>query len=68
MVLSLGRILEAVVSLEVVNACISRGVFERPYRTGMRYLALVDPSCGSADSFTLAIAHRDADSLNPGRH
>ena len=55
--------LEAFVSLEVVNACISRGVFERPYQSGMRYVAFTDPSGGSADSFTLAIAHRDADSL-----
>jgi hypothetical protein len=29
----------------------------------MRYVAFTDPSGGSADSFTLAIAHRDADSL-----
>jgi hypothetical protein len=55
--------LEAFVSLEVVNSCISRGVYERPYRAGQRYVGFVDPSGGSADSFTLAIAHRDADSL-----
>lgn len=55
--------LEAFVSLEVANSCISHGVFERPFRAGIRYVGFVDPSGGSADSFTLAIAHRDADFL-----
>jgi hypothetical protein len=55
--------IESFVSLEVVQACIKRGVYERPYQSGMRYVGFVDPSGGSADSFTLAIAHRDADSL-----
>ena len=32
---------------------------ELPSRTGTRYVAFVDPSGGSQDSFTLAIAHRE---------
>ncbi|MDR6302560.1 hypothetical protein GGQ85_000236 [Nitrobacter vulgaris] len=54
---------ESFVSLEVIKACIAQGVFERPHQSRFRYFAFVDPSGGSADSFTLAIAHRDADSL-----
>jgi hypothetical protein len=51
---------EALVPSEVVNACIARGVRERPRSTAISYAAFTDPSGGSADSFTLAIAHRDS--------
>lgn len=51
------------VDREVVDACIARGVFERPPKQALKYFAFTDPSGGSNDSFTLAIAHRDADSL-----
>lgn len=54
---------ESFINLEAVQACISRGTFERQPRTGLRYLAFTDPSGGSSDSFTLAIAHRENDSL-----
>jgi len=47
------------VTREAVDACIARGVFERPHETGKAYVAFVDPSGGSADSMTLAIGHRD---------
>jgi hypothetical protein len=50
--------IESFVSREVVEACIHSGMYERPPQANMRYVAFVDPSGGSADSFTLAIAHR----------
>jgi hypothetical protein len=44
----------------VVEACVPPGVYERPpCATG--HFAFTDPSGGSADSFTLAIAHREGD-------
>ena len=52
---------ESFVAREVIEACVERGVRERPPTTGTRYFAFTDPSGGSADSFTLAIAHREAD-------
>lgn len=48
---------EAFVSLEVVEACVERGVFERARLSQYIYTAFVDPSGGSQDSMTLAIAH-----------
>jgi hypothetical protein len=51
--------LEAFVSPEAVQACTSRGVFERAPQRGVGYAAFVDPSGGSADSMTLAIGHVD---------
>lgn len=50
--------IEAFVSRETVEACVAAGVFERPPQDGVRYFAFVDPSGGSADSMTLAIAHQ----------
>lgn len=50
---------EALVPAEIVDACISRGVYERPFMSGVRYVAFADPSGGSADSFTIAVAHKD---------
>jgi hypothetical protein len=50
--------LEAFVSREVVDACTVRGRSSLPPRAHVTYTAFVDPSGGSADSFTLAIAHR----------
>lgn len=55
--------IESFVSREIVETCVSRGVFERPPRPNLRYAAFVDPSGGSADSFTLAVSHKDADTL-----
>lgn len=49
--------LEAFVSREAVEACVSPGLFELPPITRQSYRAFVDPSGGSADSMTLAIAH-----------
>jgi hypothetical protein len=47
------------VSREVVEACVDDGVFERAPISGLRYYGFVDPSGGSADSFTAAVAHME---------
>ena len=49
--------LEAYVSIEVLRACVSQGVYERAPNPDIAYRAFVDPSGGSQDSFTLAIGH-----------
>jgi hypothetical protein len=49
---------DAFVSREAVEACLLRGVLESPRAEGVHYFGFVDPSGGSADSMTLAIAHR----------
>jgi hypothetical protein len=50
------------VSRDVVEACVDVSVCERPQHAYIkRYHAFVDPSGGSADSFTMAIAHREGD-------
>lgn len=53
------RDIEPFVSIEAVNACVSRGTFERPPLAGTLYHAFCDPSGGSSDSMTLAIGHID---------
>jgi hypothetical protein len=50
---------EAYVSREAVEACVSVGVIERPPITGEVYFGFVDPSGGASDSMTLSIAHPD---------
>jgi hypothetical protein len=47
------------VSLAALEACTADGVFELPPTSGASYVAFVDPSGGSSDSMTLAIAHSD---------
>src|SRR5262249_48642005 len=54
---------QAFVSRDAVEQCISHGVFERAPIEGIRYHAFVDPSGGSSDSMTLAIGHREKDVL-----
>jgi hypothetical protein len=49
--------LEAFVSLDAVKACVATGVLERPPTSITGYVAFCDPSGGSSDSFTLAVAH-----------
>ena len=51
--------IESFVSIEAIRACIKKGVYERQPQGGVSYHGFVDPSGGSADSFTLAIAHND---------
>lgn len=50
---------EQFVSRDVVEDCVSEGVRERQPASGVKYRAFVDPSGGSADSMTLAIAHAE---------
>lgn len=47
------------VQREVLDACVPFGCFEVEPRRGVVYSAFVDPSGGSADSMTLAIAHSE---------
>lgn len=53
------RDIEAFVSREVVEACVVSGVTVRKFDSRNKYFAFVDPSGGSNDSFTMAIAHRE---------
>lgn len=55
--------IEAFVTREVVEACVQQGVRERVPAAGCSYRAFVDPSGGSNDSMTMAIAHREGDAL-----
>jgi hypothetical protein len=50
---------ETFVSREVIDAAVVPGRHELPPMSGVSYAAFTDPSGGSSDSFTLAIAHRD---------
>jgi hypothetical protein len=52
---------ESFVSREVLEACVARGRHELPPIGGLTYYAFTDPSGGSSDSMTMAIAHRDGD-------
>jgi Terminase large subunit, T4likevirus-type, N-terminal len=54
---------DSFVSREVVEACVDDGVFERAPLSSVRYFGFVDPSGGSADSFTAAVAHQDRDQV-----
>lgn len=47
------------VSREAVEAVVTPDCRERPYISSISYRAFVDPSGGSADSFTLGIGHRE---------
>jgi hypothetical protein len=53
--------LEAFVSHEAVAACVDRGVIERAPDQGRTCIAFVDPSGGSSDAMTLAVAFRDGE-------
>jgi len=44
---------------EAVEACVVPGRYELPPVPGVRYYAFVDPSGGSKDSMTLAVAHSE---------
>jgi hypothetical protein len=50
---------ETFIPREVIEAAVILGRYEIPYIHGTRYCAFVDPSGGSADSMTLAIAHAE---------
>jgi hypothetical protein len=51
--------LETLYAREALNDVVIRGRHELPPVPGVAYVGFVDPSGGSADAFTLAIAHRD---------
>jgi hypothetical protein len=53
--------IEAFIQREIVEGAFQTGLHELPRITGRSYVAFADPSGGSADSFTLAIAHREQD-------
>jgi len=53
--------IESFLSREVVDAAVPPGVFELPPVSGTHYVGFTDPSGGSADSFTIAVAHREQD-------
>jgi hypothetical protein len=52
--------IEAFVPIEIVEACLG-DYLEIPPSQSLKYFAFCDPSGGSADSMTLAIAHRERD-------
>lgn len=53
--------IESFAAREVVEALVVAGRFEVPPAAGVQYVGFVDPSGGSSDSMTLAVAHRDRD-------
>src|SRR5262249_38153522 len=55
--------IESFINREAVEACITWDVRERAPMQSVRYYAFVDPSGGSADSMSLAIGHREDDSV-----
>lgn len=50
--------IEAFITREAVEACISKNVYERGRIERVKYSAFCDPSGGTADSMTLAIASK----------
>jgi hypothetical protein len=46
-----------------VQACVTAGEVDRPWDAKCRYAAFIDPSGGSSDSVTLAVAHRDKEMI-----
>lgn len=56
----------AFVAREVVDACTPPRRHELPPISGTTYFAFTDPSGGSADSMTLAIAHREGERATLG--
>ncbi len=53
--------IESFIAREVVDAVTIPGRFELPPMAAANYVAFVDPSGGSADSMTLAIAHTEGE-------
>src|SRR6266581_7040588 len=47
----------------LVDAAVDRGVLTRPPIKGVKYFGFVDVSGGVADSYALAIAHKDGDKI-----
>jgi hypothetical protein len=53
--------ISAFISRDAIEASVSRGVTVRAPLGGVSYAGFIDPSGGSSDSMTLAIAHREND-------
>ena len=51
------------VDRQAAEACVSRGVRERPFEVGHKYRAFADPSGGSNDTFTLCVAHQEGETV-----
>jgi hypothetical protein len=51
------RDIESFVTIEAVTTCVTANTFERAPARNVSYLGFVDPSGGSADSFTLCVGH-----------
>lgn len=51
--------IERFLTVEAVRACVEAGVRERTPQRQWRYVGFCDPSGGSADAMTLAIAHKE---------
>jgi hypothetical protein len=51
----------AFIDPEAVGRCVMNGRVELPYVKGTTYVAAIDPSGGSSDAMTLAIAHASGD-------
>src|SRR5579863_7930270 len=51
--------LEIFVGREAIEACVATGVMVRAPLADVRYFGFVDPSGGSSDSMTMAVAHRE---------
>ena len=48
-------------TIESVERCVSRSVLERQPQSTFKYFGFVDPSGGSADSFSMAVCHKEHD-------
>jgi hypothetical protein len=55
--------IQAYVSREVIDAAVVPGRRELPRVAGVQYFGFVDPSGGSADEMTLAIAHKESEAV-----
>jgi hypothetical protein len=53
--------ISAFIDPEALAGCVEAGIRERPPAPGVQYYAFCDPSGGSQDSMTVAIAHADGD-------
>jgi hypothetical protein len=53
--------IESLLTQEAVGACVDAGVRERAFNRKHSYIAFVDPSGGSSDAMTMAIAHKEAE-------
>jgi hypothetical protein len=51
--------IESYIAREAIEAIVSRGVRERAPLSNVSYIGFVDPSGGSVDSMTLAVAHKE---------